>query len=373
MVVSPVLPYTDIPHAGGQYMRALEAVLRDETDLIVLARSTPSTRAAVGRPGCPPSHVMPRRSRHPVARLARRCATAFDRVRTDRDPGAAPLAFAAEILTDRRLRHIVQRADLIDLQWDECIRLLPLFRFLNRRARYFGTFHDVQSQRFDRMAGIAPDTASSRRWTAAASQARAVEARRLGRLDRALVFSPKDADLLLASDPQAPVAVIRPPLARQPPLATSGPTPEPGVGFVGLLSRQENEAGLLWFISLVWPRILAAEPRTILEVAGTGASRSLLAVIESTPGARSRGYVEDLDDFYASVSAAVVPLQQGAGLKFKTVEALAAGVPTIATSVGAEGVGPDHWFAGLTDDPAEFATKVIACLDAPPARSRGVQ
>ena len=62
------------------------------------------------------------------------------------------------------------------------------------------------------------------------------------------------------------------------------------------------------------------------------------------------GYVADLEPEYAAAWAVVVPLLQGAGVKFKTIEALLHGVPTVTTSVGAEGVGGADLFAGLTDD-----------------------
>ena len=44
------------------------------------------------------------------------------------------------------------------------------------------------------------------------------------------------------------------------------------------------------------------------------------------------GFVEDLTSELAGAHVAVAPLRQGAGVKFKTVEALLHGVPVVATS-----------------------------------------
>ena len=67
---------------------------------------------------------------------------------------------------------------------------------------------------------------------------------------------------------------------------------------------------------------------------------------------------------------AVVPLRQGAGVKFKTVEALLHDVPTVTTTVGAEGItGPDL-FAGLADDAATLADSVVRVLEHPEEHQR---
>lgn len=73
------------------------------------------------------------------------------------------------------------------------------------------------------------------------------------------------------------------------------------------------------------------------------------------------GYVDDLQGVYARSSACVIPLLHGAGVKFKAVEAIVAGVPTVSTSVGAEGI-ESRWFNSVTDDPTSFAEALSAVL-----------
>lgn len=59
------------------------------------------------------------------------------------------------------------------------------------------------------------------------------------------------------------------------------------------------------------------------------------------------------------MTLAVAPLRQGGGIKIKVIEYLAAGIPTVASPVGAEGVRPSPLLRVCADS-AEF---VSACLD----------
>ncbi len=60
-----------------------------------------------------------------------------------------------------------------------------------------------------------------------------------------------------------------------------------------------------------------------------------------------------------------MPVLQGAGVKFKTVEALFHGVPTVTTTVGAEGVGSSELFAALTDSASSLSAALIHVLEDP--------
>jgi glycosyltransferase involved in cell wall biosynthesis len=68
-------------------------------------------------------------------------------------------------------------------------------------------------------------------------------------------------------------------------------------------------------------------------------------------------------EFYGRMRACIVPLRFGAGVKIKTVEALQYGVPTVATSVGAEGIDLRGTAALLVaDDARDFAHGLVSLL-----------
>jgi glycosyltransferase involved in cell wall biosynthesis len=61
----------------------------------------------------------------------------------------------------------------------------------------------------------------------------------------------------------------------------------------------------------------------------------------------------------------VVPLRSGAGVKFKTIDAMLSGVPVVTTSVGAEGIDAVDLFVAVTDTAADFAIATINELQQP--------
>ncbi len=78
---------------------------------------------------------------------------------------------------------------------------------------------------------------------------------------------------------------------------------------------------------------------------------------------RAAGFVEDLAEAYAGARCAVVPLLQGGGTPLKFVEALAYGVPVLATARAAAGLAVrDGVDCVLAEGAEEFAAKLTVLL-----------
>lgn len=90
---------------------------------------------------------------------------------------------------------------------------------------------------------------------------------------------------------------------------------------------------------LIDPHLRAEHP---LALVGHGLDASALEAIGCSSDVIPVGWVPSLLPYLESARAAVVPLRYGAGTKRKTIQSLAAGTPTIATAVGAEGLDLEH-------------------------------
>lgn len=361
--LSPAIPYPGIEHAGGQYLWRLHTALEGTHHLTWVTQDRPSTLHALAQPGVVPDvRLLADRSvAKPWHQLVYQTADRVEAVVKKADSQPVPLGALIDMLCRPDIRRLVRGADVLDFQWEGWSRLAPWARLINRRARLIFTFHDVQSQKCRREADKAPDRIRRLRWQLAGAWARAWERRALALADHVLVFSAKDRDLL----PRAParkVVVIDPPLADgEPPQHIANDAHR--VLMVGFMARQENVDGLLWFAREVWPLVRAAIPNAEFHVVGGAMSPGNASQFRGNhDGIILRGFVPDIADEYAQASVAVVPLLHGAGVKFKTIEALLAGVPVVTTSIGAEGIGGAGLFSGLTDLSDTFAQAVVEAL-----------
>jgi glycosyltransferase involved in cell wall biosynthesis len=80
------------------------------------------------------------------------------------------------------------------------------------------------------------------------------------------------------------------------------------------------------------------------------------------------GFVDDVRDALARYAVFVCPILSGSGVRVKLLEAFAAGIPVVSTSIGAEGLAEkDGEFCALADTPAGFAERVVKLLEDPAA------
>jgi glycosyltransferase involved in cell wall biosynthesis len=142
-------------------------------------------------------------------------------------------------------------------------------------------------------------------------------------------------------------------------LGRSGEDRESKLLMVGDFRYPPNRSGLEFLVRSVLPRVWRSLPEARLDVVGRGLERW------SSPDPRIEraGFVEDLAPLYASADCVVVPLTEGAGTPLKFVEALAYGMPVVATPLAAKGLDVQagvHYGEGADED--SFAEAVIAIL-----------
>jgi polysaccharide biosynthesis protein PslH len=140
--------------------------------------------------------------------------------------------------------------------------------------------------------------------------------------------------------------------------------------FVGAMGRDHNQEGIAWFLDHVWDRITAECPDARLYIVGGDPPEELVARAD---GARVvvTGFVDDLAPWYRSAAVFISPLRVAGGLLQKVVDAMAMGVPVVATNVcnhGVGGVPGEHLLTA--DGPAAFAKAVVGLLRDPEARAQ---
>ena len=133
--------------------------------------------------------------------------------------------------------------------------------------------------------------------------------------------------------------------------------------YVGFLGWEPNAQGLLWFIEQVWPQLVERHPDLRFDIVGKNPDQRLRAAAENWQGISLRGFVPDLQEIYRDSRVSVAPLLFGSGMKVKVLDAMARGMPTVTTSVGAEGIDIEHGKHLLVaDDPTDMAREIDRLL-----------
>jgi glycosyltransferase involved in cell wall biosynthesis len=136
----------------------------------------------------------------------------------------------------------------------------------------------------------------------------------------------------------------------------------PIAGFVGALDFHPNELSALWILNEVAPRLAAQGFGGQIWIAGKSPSDAIVEKARQFPFVKVQGFVPDLEPFWASLSFALVPHLAGSGVRTKLLEALASGIPTLATSEAAMRIHPDlrkSPLLSVSDDPDAWAGALL--------------
>ncbi|MBZ0276837.1 MAG: glycosyltransferase family 4 protein [Anaerolineae bacterium] len=140
--------------------------------------------------------------------------------------------------------------------------------------------------------------------------------------------------------------------------------------FSGALSFNFNFEAMQFFLAEVWPLIRQQRPQVRLRITGK-TDAATQQRLPAHPGVVFTGYVDDIRPVIARSAVSIAPLLQGGGTRLKILEAMALGVPVVATSKGAEGIAavPEHDIL-IADTPQAFADAVLRLLQDAALRER---
>lgn len=122
-----------------------------------------------------------------------------------------------------------------------------------------------------------------------------------------------------------------------------------------------NVNGLIWFIEKVIPIVKTEIPDIKFQLFG----KNIPELFKNYRylGVESIGFVEDLSYKLSQSELYIAPLFVGSGIRIKILEAMAHGLPVIATKVSAEGIKIDEENGlYITDSPLEQAEIIINLL-----------
>jgi glycosyltransferase involved in cell wall biosynthesis len=185
----------------------------------------------------------------------------------------------------------------------------------------------------------------------------------LPRFSEVLAASETDAERARAIAPGACVTVYPNalPLTPSPPRGN-----EDAIVFSGNMEYHPNISAVRFFRREVWPLLRQRWPGLVWRLIGKNPE----AVRRFTSGdarIEVEGQVDDAIRELARAKVAVVPVLAGSGTRLKILEAWAAGLPVVSTTLGAEGLGARDGESLLLADGgpafAEAVSRLLACTD----------
>ena len=130
--------------------------------------------------------------------------------------------------------------------------------------------------------------------------------------------------------------------------------------FIGSFAYTPNRTALSFLVDEVFPRVWATLPDAKLIVVGRGLEQTSF----EDPRVQALGFVDDLGAVYQRSSCALVPLLQGGGSPLKFIEALAHGLPVIATPRATAGLSvSDGENCIVADGAPAFAAALSGVLE----------
>ena len=145
------------------------------------------------------------------------------------------------------------------------------------------------------------------------------------------------------------------------------------VCFLGRMDYFPNKQGVTPFCQDVLPLIRAQRPQATFTIVGAAPPPQIRRLAD-LPGVTVTGTVPDVRPFLAQAAVSVAPLQIARGTQNKILEAMAAGVPVVASPPAARGVDArDGEHLLVAGDPRWFADAVVRLLADREKRNRLAQ
>jgi glycosyltransferase involved in cell wall biosynthesis len=285
---------------------------------------------------------------------------------------ASPLAISRfySATMARSLEHLI-RTEKFDLQICDFLVSAPYFSEL-RDAILFQ--HNVESSIWRRHAENARDPLRRFYFGLQARRMFRFEERACRRAGRIIAVSENDAAVMRDLFGVSRVAAIPTGVDLEYFASPQATEPATDLIFVGSMDWLPNVDGMRWFIAEILPIIRRHRPGCSLAIVGRDPDPHVAALAAKGRNIRLTGTVPDVRPYLWDSVVSIVPLRIGGGTRLKIFESMAARVPVVSTTIGAEGLPVTHGQTILLhDSPESFAHACLDLLSDPCRRARMVE
>jgi len=206
--------------------------------------------------------------------------------------------------------------------------------------------HSCATSAFEKAIQVAPGSASSLWKRLALPRLRRYEMALYRSADMVITLTEEERQAILKLDPNIRIALSR--YGVDTDRFQPGPEPEAGreesLVFTAYYRDEPNRDAVRWFTRAVWPRLRRLYPALKFYIVGAEPPPDIQDLARRDPSILVTGEVPDVAPYLARSRLYVCPMRMGTGFRGKILQAMAAGLPVVATSRAAEGfpVEPGH-------------------------------
>ncbi len=140
--------------------------------------------------------------------------------------------------------------------------------------------------------------------------------------------------------------------------------------FCGGMDYVANIDAACFFCTQVFPQLQQLYPDLTMSIVGSKPTAKVLELAEIS-GVQVTGRVPSIVEYLHQATVCVIPMRTGFGIKNKTLEAMAAGTPIVASDRGLEGLNTDNPPIALRANTVEeYITAISRLLDDAQLRSQ---
>ena len=122
---------------------------------------------------------------------------------------------------------------------------------------------------------------------------------------------------------------------------------------IGNFRHEPNWNMVLYLKQTIWPMIRKELPKAELHVYGSYPSEKVTQLNKKAEGFLVKGWVDDVNRVMQESRICLAPIRFGAGIKGKFTDAMQNGLPSVTTTVGAEGMSANLPWGGVIADVSE--------------------
>jgi sugar transferase (PEP-CTERM/EpsH1 system associated) len=278
--------------------------------------------------------------------------------------------------TTDRMKHALERIlseqafDVVQVESIHLMAYLPIIRAARKRPLAICDWHNIESELLrrysERESGLLRKAYAGK----TARMMGEFERRAMREFDAHVLVSERDAARLRALNPDARIFVIENGVdtayysdaqIEKAAAARGDASMKNRIVFVGSMDYHANIDGAVNFAREVWPRLHDRQTDLVFTIVGRDPAPEIRELAQ-IPGIEVTGTVADVRPFYREAIAAVVPLNVGGGSRLKILEAMAAGIPVVSTTLGAEGLDVQHGKNILVADTNEQLVEAIVSV-----------